>query len=61
MKEINIRDVKENVVKLLADNWALLTAKDGEGCNPMTVSWGGIGALWGKDAATVYVRFQRST
>ncbi len=61
MKEINIRDVKENVVKLLADNWALLTAKDGEGCNPMTVSWGGIGALWGKDAATVYVRESRYT
>lgn len=61
MKEINIRNVKENVVKLIANDWALLTAKDGEGCNPMTVSWGGIGELWGKDTATVYVRESRYT
>lgn len=61
MKEINIRDVKESVVKLIADDWALLTARNGEGCNPMTVSWGGIGELWGKDTATVYVRESRYT
>lgn len=62
MKEINIRDVKENAVKLIADDWALLTAADGEkGCNPMTVSWGGIGELWGRDTATVYVRRSRYT
>lgn len=61
MKEINVRDINENVVKLIANDWALLTAKDGEGCNPMTVSWGGIGELWGKDTATVYVRESRYT
>ena len=61
MKEINVRDIKESVVKLIANDWALLTAKDGEGCNPMTVSWGGIGELWGKDTATVYVRESRYT
>lgn len=61
MKEISIRDVKENFVKLIASDWALLTAKDKDGCNPMTVSWGGIGELWGKDTATVYVRESRYT
>jgi len=61
MKEINVIDIKESVVKLIANDWALLTAKDGEGCNPMTVSWGGIGELWGKDTATVYVRESRYT
>lgn len=60
-KEINIRDVKENAVRLISNDWALLTAKDGEGCNPMTVSWGGMGELWGKDMATVYVRESRYT
>ena len=60
-KEINIRDVKENPVKLRSNDWALLTAKNGESCNPMTVSWGGIGELWGKDMATVYVRESRFT
>ena len=61
MKEISVREVKDNFVKLLANDWALLTAKDGDGCNPMTVSWGGVGELWGKDTATVYVRESRYT
>ena len=61
MKEISVREVQENFVKLIASDWALLTAKDGEGCNPMTVSWGGVGELWGKDTATVYVRESRYT
>ena len=60
-KEINIRDVKENPVKLISNDWALLTAKNGESCNPMTVSWGGIGELWGKDVTFVFVRPQRYT
>lgn len=63
MKEINIRELNENAVKLISDDWALLTAKDKNknSCNPMTVSWGGIGELWGKDTATVYVRESRYT
>lgn len=63
MKEINIRELNENAVKLISDDWALLTANDKNknSCNPMTVSWGGIGELWGKDTATVYVRESRYT
>ncbi len=61
MKQIDIRDVKESVVSLISNDWALLTAKDNDGCNPMTVSWGGIGELWGKDTATVYIRESRYT
>lgn len=61
MKEISVKEINENFVKLIANDWALLTAKDGEGCNPMTVSWGGIGELWGKDTATVFVRESRYT
>lgn len=63
LKQINICDLKENAVKLIRDDWALLTAADENkgSCNPMTVSWGGIGELWGKDTATVYVRESRYT
>lgn len=61
MKEISIRQVKENFVSLFAEDWALLTAKNGSGCNPMTVSWGAVGEIWGKDTATVYVRQSRFT
>ncbi len=61
MKEISIREVNENIVSLIADGWGLLTVKSENGCNPMTVSWGSIGELWGSDTATVYVRESRYT
>lgn len=61
MREINIREMDENPVKLLADEWALLTAGGEESWNTMTVSWGGIGELWGKDVTFVFVRPQRYT
>lgn len=60
-KEINAKDISENAIALLSQQWALLTAKDGESCNPMTVSWGALGEIWGKDTATVYVRESRYT
>lgn len=61
MKEIDIREVKENLVHLLADEWALVTAGRGDALGTMTVSWGGIGELWGKDMTTIYIRPQRYT
>lgn len=39
---------------------AVSAAKDGK-ANTMTASWGGIGVLWGKNVATVYIRPQRHT
>lgn len=61
MKEINIRDIKESAVKMISDDWALLSAGNENGFNTMTVSWGGIGELWGKDVAFIFVRPQRYT
>ena len=60
-KEINIKEVKENVVDLLDKQWGLVTAGTADGFNTMTVSWGAIGELWGKDMATIYIRPQRYT
>ena len=57
---INIRET-EHPVKLLADDWALLSAGSPEDWNTMTVSWGGIGEIWGFDAAFIFVRPQRHT
>lgn len=61
MKEINIRDIKISPVELISDGWALLTAGNEEKYNTMTVSWGALGEIWGKDAAFVFVRPQRYT
>ena len=41
--------------------WALLTAGEAESFNTMTISWGGLGTLWGKPVATVYVKPVRYT
>ena len=60
-KEINIRELKDNFVKMISNDWALLTAGKKEDFNTMTVSWGGIGELWGKDVCFVFVRPQRYT
>lgn len=62
MKEIkNIRDIKDNFVKMIADDWALVSAADGKDWNTMTISWGGVGELWGKDVVFVFIRPQRYT
>ena len=61
MKEINIRELKDNFVKMISNDWALLTAGAKDDFNTMTVSWGGIGELWGKDVCFVFVRPQRYT
>lgn len=61
MKEIDIRQVKESAVKLINDDWALLSAGNENSWNTMTVSWGGLGELWNKDVAFVFVRPQRYT
>ena len=41
--------------------WALLTAGELGNFNSMTVSWGGLGTIWNKSVATVYVRLSRYT
>ena len=61
MKEINVKDLQYNPFALFDDKWALVTAGNEEKCNTMTVSWGGVGILWGKTVATIYIRPQRYT
>ena len=54
-------DMKGNVFDLIGNRWMLLTAGDKDNLNTMTVSWGGLGVLWGANVATCYVRPQRYT
>ncbi len=61
MKEINIRDIKKSAVELISDGWGLVTAGNEEKFNTMTVSWGGLGEIWGKDAVFIFIRPQRYT
>ena len=41
--------------------WALVTAGTPDNFNTMTISWGGMGTLWGRPVATVYIRTSRYT
>ena len=61
MKEINIRDIKKSAVEMISDGWGLVTAGTEEKFNTMTVSWGGLGEIWGKDAVFIFIRPQRYT
>lgn len=60
-KEIKADELQGNFIKLIRDDWALLTPGTKDSFNTMTVSWGGIGELWGKDVCFVFVRPQRYT
>ncbi|MCR4615456.1 MAG: flavin reductase family protein [Clostridiales bacterium] len=60
-KEINIRDLKESPVKMISEDWTLISAGNADGWNTMTASWGGVGELWNKDVAFIFIRPQRYT
>ena len=60
-QEIDIKDLQLNPFNKIGKEWALLTAGDEAASNTMTVSWGGMGVIWGQDVVTVYVRPQRYT
>lgn len=60
-REIEFTQIKDNFVDLLKNRFALVTAGNSEKFNTMTVSWGAVGELWGKDMVTVYIRPQRYT
>lgn len=61
MKEINIKELKENAVSLFDDRWCLITAGNEKGWNTMTASWGAMGELWNKDVCFCFIRPQRYT
>lgn len=45
----------------LGKEWALVSAGDKCKANTMTVSWGGLGVLWGKNVTFLFVRDSRYT
>lgn len=61
MRPIDPKDIDRNVFSAIGADWMLVTAGDRNKANTMTASWGGLGVLWGKNVATIYVRPQRYT
>ncbi len=58
---IEPKDLQENIFKMIADKWMLITAGDKKHVNTMTASFGGFGVLFFKNVAHIYVRPERYT
>ena len=61
-REISTDEMICSPFKLIGKDWLLICAADQSKesrANAMTASWGGVGILWNKPVATVYIRPQR--
>lgn len=58
---IDPKDFVLSPVKKIGDEWLLITAGDKFGYNTMTASWGALGVMWNRPAATCYIRPNRYT
>ena len=56
-----MNSLKIDAYEAFGKQWALLTAGTKDDHNAMTISWGGLGSLWNRSVATVYVRPSRYT
>jgi flavin reductase (DIM6/NTAB) family NADH-FMN oxidoreductase RutF len=61
LKPKDIRSLRDNTFKRIAEQWMLVTAGNMQAWNTMTASWGGLGHLWNRDVAFVFIRPTRHT
>lgn len=65
MEKIDFETLQANAAKLIGKQWMLVTAgklgQCGTDFNTMTASWGGLGFLWNRPVAYVFVRPNRHT
>jgi flavin reductase (DIM6/NTAB) family NADH-FMN oxidoreductase RutF len=64
-QETNIRMFRGSPSERIGAGWMLISAGDGaagkSSWNTMTASWGGLGVLWGRDVAFMFIRPSRFT
>lgn len=60
-KKIDPQQMQGNPFAMIGSEWMLVTAQQGGRVNTMTASWGGLGVLWRKNVAFVFIRPQRYT
>ncbi len=59
--EIRPEEISRNVFTLIGKDWLLVTGGTPGSFNSMTASWGGMGVLWNKPVAFVFIRKTRHT
>ncbi|MDF2944897.1 MAG: hypothetical protein K0S01_3755 [Herbinix sp.] len=60
-KELSPEVLRKNPFHLIGKEWMLITAGDENKVNTMTASWGGLGVMYGKNVAFIFIRPQRYT
>lgn len=58
---IDAKELKENFIKDIANEYMLVAAGDKSGYNMMTASWGFAGEIWGNDCMLTVIRPTRYT
>jgi flavin reductase (DIM6/NTAB) family NADH-FMN oxidoreductase RutF len=58
---IDPHQLNDNVFTLIGKEWMLIASGDSKNYNMMTASWGGLGVIWNKPVAIIFVRPQRYT
>ena len=61
MNKIHFSEIQQNPAELIGKQWMLITAGTPDAFNCMTASWGGLGFLWNRPVAFVFVRPNRHT
>jgi flavin reductase (DIM6/NTAB) family NADH-FMN oxidoreductase RutF len=59
--EVSIDSLLINPFTKIGNQWMLVTSGDIDNWNTMTASWGGLGVIWKKNVAYVFVRYSRYT
>ena len=54
--ELTTTEVIGNVFDMIGKQWMLVGAEKKGKINAMTASWGGLGVMWGKNVAFVFIR-----
>jgi len=60
-KEVSVDSLKMNPFTKIGKQWMLVTSGNISNWNTMTASWGGLGVIWHKNVAYVFVRYSRYT
>ncbi|WP_099292942.1 DUF4468 domain-containing protein [Butyricimonas sp. Marseille-P3923] len=60
-KRIAPDKIPGNIIKMLSEDWMLITGGNNEKFNPMTASWGGLGYLYNKPVAFCFISPARYT
>lgn len=59
--KIDVKDIPDNIVQLISEDWMLVTAGQESSFNTMTASWGGMGFIWEKPVSFITIRDGRYT